>query len=298
MNSANTVAGRFTLNCEGISRFAAPLIAFAGVGAALAWCFWPVLWQLYCDWQRDPNYSVGQLVPIIAVLLVCRARDDYRERWSGPCWWGIALLLAAFALRLFGLIYFFESAERYAVVVALAGLVLWIAGPRIFWRMRWVIAFLLLMVPLPGRVHNLIAAPLQDSATAGAVMLLEIVGVPVTRQGSTILLENQVALAVVEACSGLRMLTAFIVVAATFAALIDRPFWQRAIIVLSSIPIAVLCNVARLTVTSLLMLVTDGGLEQSLFHDLAGLCMMPPAVLLLLVELRVLDRLVRTDGGT
>src|SRR5690606_35393371 len=116
----------------------------------------------------------------------------------------------------------------------------------------WVLAFLLLMVPFPGKLHNLISGPLQGLATAMTVYTLELGGVMVERTGNLIRLNGETTVGVVEACSGLRMLTAFIVVSATCAFLVDRPAWQRGAIVLSSVPIAIVCNAARLLVTTLL----------------------------------------------
>src|SRR5262249_1473153 len=141
--------------------------------------------------------------------------------------------------------------------------------------------------------HNLVSPPLQDVATAGAVATLEFLGVSIAREGNVLVLDDKTTLAVAEACSGLRMLTAFIVVAATFVAFIERPLWQRTALLLSSIPIAILCNIARLTATALLF--TGRGPIDSFVHDFAGICMMPMALVLLVIESRILSSLVIDD---
>lgn len=260
----------------------------ACVLAAFSWAYWATLDNLYREWQVNQDYSVGQLVPLVAAYLIWLTRANYRGVPWRPCWAGILVVVAAQFMRLRALTQLYESGERYALVLTLYGLVLLVAGLALTWKLRWVLAFLLLAIPLPGRVHNFIAGPLQDYSTAGAVFLLEIFGVTVSREGHVILLDDRVPLAVAEACSGLRMLTAFVVVAAAFAFMVKRPTWQRAVLVFSSIPIAIVCNLLRLLVTAALYLVTSSKTAESFFHDFAGITMMPLAVLILFGELWVM----------
>ena len=208
------------------------------------------------------------------------------------------MILLAQAARVFGILYLFESAERYALVMTVAGIVLLVAGRQVFWRLRWILLFLALMVPLPGRVHNLISGPLQTGATTGTVFLLELFGVSVAREGNVIVLNDAQELAVAEACSGLRMLTAFIVVASVFAYIVNRPRWQKTVLVVSSVPIAVACNLARLVLTAILCLVASSAAAEKFLHDFAGIVfMMPLAIVLLLGELWLMARLVVPESG-
>ncbi len=260
--------------------------------AALLWSYWPTIDQLIQDWRTDDNYSVGALVPLAAAYLLWHTRGTLAKCRPTPCWWGVGVVLVAQAARAFGLLFFFKSAERYSLVLTVVGLVLFVAGRQVTREIRWILLFLFLMVPLPGRVHDLIAVPLQSFATAGAYFTLELFGIPVIREGNVLHLDGEVAIAVAEACSGLRMLTSFVIVAATLAYLVNRPRWQKAALVLSSVPVAILCNQIRLLVTSVLFLVASSEIAERFFHDFAGLTMMPLAVLVLLAELWIMSRLV------
>jgi exosortase len=266
--------------------------------STLFWAYWPVLVGLFSDWQSDDNYSVCQLVPLVAIYLIWRDKAALREFGASPCWWGLGLIVLALAARAYGLLFLFESAERYSFVLILAGLVLLVAGWRMFRKVFWILMFLFLMVPLPGRIHNMISGPMQNMATTGSVFLLEVFGVTVSQEGNTILLNSSVPLAVAEACSGLRMLTAFIVVAATMAFMVNRPRWQKTALVVSSIPIAIGCNLARLCVTAMLYLLTDSETAERFFHDFAGLTMMPIAVFILFGELWLMNKLVIPDEAS
>jgi len=265
------------------------------LSVALLWAYWPILVELFKEWWRDDDYSVGPLVPLVAIYLIWRDRAALRELGVSPCWWGLVLIFVAMAAHAYGLLFIYESAERYSFVLALTGVVLLVAGWRVFRSLFWILLFLFLMVPLPGRIHNMISGPLQNMATTGSVFLLEVFGVTVSQEGNVMLLNGNMPLAVAEACSGLRMLTAFIVVAAAMAFLVKRPRWQKITLVATSIPIAIACNLVRLCGTAILYLVADSESAERFFHDFAGLTMMPIAVFILFGELWLMNKLVVPD---
>ncbi len=253
--------------------------------------YWPTIADLFKEWQRNDDYSAGQLVPLIALFLVWRERKTLRRCLLKPCWWAIALLLLAQAARIYGLLFMYESAERYSLVLTIVGMVLMVAGWQLFRSISWILLFLFLMVPLPGRIHNLISGPLQKIATTGSVFLLEAFGVRVSQQGNVVMLNEKIPMAVAEACSGLRMLTAFVIIAAFMAYMVKRSRRQKAVLLLSSVPVAVMCNILRLCVTAVLILLVSTEVAEKFFHDFAGLAMMPIAVLLMFGELWLMDKL-------
>jgi len=177
------------------------------------------------------------------------------------------------------------------MVLTLAGLVLMVAGWQVFRSVSWILLFLFLMFPLPGRIHNLINGPLQKMSTTGSVFLLEAFGVRVSQEGNVVILNEKIPMAVTEACSGLRMLTAFVIITAFIAYMVNRSRRKKAVLLLSSIPVAVMCNILRLCVTAVLFLLVSAEVAEKFFHDFAGLAMMPIAVLLMFGELWLMDKL-------
>lgn len=264
------------------------LLVVVAVLSALLWSYWPTFTGLWADWQEDANYSVGQLVPVAALYVLWHQRARLRGIAICPNWWGALVVLVAQAARAFGLLLVYGSAERYSLVLTIAGLVLWLGGADLFRRLFWILAFLALMIPLPGQIHNAISGPLQTFATAGAVFLLELFGVPAARDGHVIVLRTSTPIAVAEACSGLRMLTAFVVVGSAMAFLVDRPTWHKVVLVASTVPVAIVCNLIRLVITAMLFLWFDSATAEKFFHDFAGWTMMPMAVGMLLAELWIL----------
>ncbi len=263
------------------------------------WAYWPVIRGLLSVWQTNDNYSAGQLVPWIAVFLVWRERGSLKHCRLTPSWCGgIALVLLAHTVRMLALLFVIRSADPYTLVLTVAGLVLMVTGWRVFRCLSWIFLFLFLMPPLPTPVHNLIAGPLQRLATTGSVFLLEAFGTSVGQQGNVITLNGDTPLAVAEACSGLRMLIAFVIAAALIAYLVKRPRWQKAVLLASSIPVAVICNVIRIFATALLMLYVSSEVGQKFFHHIGGFVMIGIAVSLLFGEIRLMDRLFVPESNT
>lgn len=264
------------------------------------WSYWPTIKVLTSTWRTDDDYSAGQLVPLVAGFLVWRERKAIGKCPVVPCWWvGMALLISVQTLHIFGVLYGARpSIEQYSMVLTAISLVLMVGGWQVFRSVVWILLILFLMIPLPGGIHNLISGPLQNVATTGSVFLLEAFGATVSQQGNVVMLNETIPMAVAEACSGLRMLMAFVIVAAFVAYMVRRPRWQKAVLLFSSIPVAVMCNIVRLCITGVLFMLVNADVGKKFFHDFAGLAMMPIAALLLFAELWLMDKLIVLEPGT
>jgi exosortase len=110
------------------------------------------------------------------------------------------------------------------------------------------------------------------------------------REGNYIHIGNQ-TVGIAEACNGLRMITSFFVISGLITLLVKRTWWEKLIILLSSIPVALLCNTIRLTITSIAFTLIEGEKWEMLFHDFGGYAMMPLALGTIIFELWLLARL-------
>ena len=93
------------------------------------------------------------------------------------------------------------------------------------------------------------------------------------------------------------MLITFFAMAAGVAILGSKTWLEKAIVFLSAIPIAVAANVIRITVTGFLYESNRNDTARVVFHDLAGWLMMPLGLGMLLLELRILSRLIVPMDG-
>jgi exosortase len=149
------------------------------------------------------------------------------------------------------------------------------------------------MAPLPFRFEQLLSWPLQRFATIASCWVLQSVGQPAVAEGNVIHINdiNDTVLEVAQACSGLRMFVAFFALSAAFAIVSQCRPWQKAIVLLSAPPIAILSNVARVTVTGLLHNGFGSEAARVFTHDVAGWAMIPFAVALLALEMWYVNRL-------
>lgn len=266
--------------------------------ACLLYSYWPVLVGLWAEWQGNPDYSAGQLVPPIIVYLLWTRRRELSALPIRPCWPGLLVMLFSQVVRSAGIILSFGSLEHLSLFLAVFGTVLFVLGWSLTRKVIWIVLFVALMFPLPRRIHGLVSLPLQSFATTSAVYGLEILGYLVVREGNVLWPSEGTSVAIAEACSGLRMLTAFVIVAAALAFKVRRPGWQKAILVLSSVPVAILANTLRLIATVILYDSVSSDVANRFFHDFAGLTMMPLAVLVMIGELWLLRVIAGPPAGT
>jgi exosortase len=180
--------------------------------------------------------------------------------------------------------------ELVSLIPCLAACCLAVGG----WPLlRWAgpsIGFVLFMMPLPFSVETAISGPLRRVSTLASAFLLQTLGFPAVAE-QNIILVDEVQIGVVEACSGVGMIITLFALTTTAAYFCERPPWQKAVIVASTVPIAVFANVLRITLTGVLYELASSDAADLFYHDLAGWIMMPVALVLLWLEFKLLANL-------
>jgi exosortase len=273
-----------------LGRFAVPALATA----AILWACWPTLVVFVQIWSTNPQYSHGFLVVPFAAFLLWHRRALFAPARRDRAWIGVALLLVGCGLKLVGGLYAFAWPDRVSVLFLVAGVFGTLGGwPALRWA--WpALAFLAFLVPMPGRAETLLGGPLQKFATLVSTNILQTLGFFAQADGTVIILSEH-DLGIVEACSGLRMLLAFVALSVAVAIVLDRPAWQRWAVVAGAVPVALACNVGRVVVTAIVLETAGKKWADLVFHDLAGWLMMPTGLALLWLELAVLSRLIVPD---
>jgi exosortase len=142
------------------------------------------------------------------------------------------------------------------------------------------ISYLVFAVPLPQRYYVAFTMPMRKLASLIASALMNLVnGLETTANGvviDVIYKGNRLEppLNVAEACSGMRLLMAFLALGVAMAYLHYRPVWQRIILLASTIPIAIFCNIVRVTVTGFIYILGNPKYARGIWHDGLGMIML------------------------
>ena len=244
-------------------------------------------------WYTDPQYSHGFLVPVFSAYLLWSSRKKLVPS-AGGRWLGVALLALGVAIRTAGTLLFFGYLDGISFLVSLAGL-------AAVWRgragLRWAgpaVFYLLFMLPLPYAAQTILTGTLQKAGAQASTYLLVTFGVPAVREGNLILLAGDAKLGVVGACSGLGLAYSAVAIAVAMLFVFrGQAWWVQALLLSSTIPVAVAGNVVRITATGLLYQQSQDATAQAVFHDAAGVVMMPVAAACFCLELWYFGRLIR-----
>ncbi len=204
---------------------------------------------------RDPEWEHCWLVPLAVIGLVIYQREKFVGIPIAGSWLGLGALLGVFLFYWFG----YVADNIYVGYAALLGFVgasvLWLLGWSWLKALAFPIAFLVFMFPLPF-MDNFLAFPLRIFMSTVSVTFLNLVGLPCLQSGTAIVSAPdfakglatgaRFAVDVADPCSGIRSLFALMMVSALYGYLaMDRP-WQKWVIFLSSLPLAVAGNFARI----------------------------------------------------
>ena len=269
----------------------ARLVALAG-----SWLYRDVVAGLVNDWAHDDNYSHGFLIVPLAGYFLWERRDRVRQAAAQPSMLGLVASSGSLALLVAGILGAEFFLSRVSIIGVLAGTVLFLYGWPVLRVAAFPIAFLLLMIPIPAIVFNQIAFPLQLFASRFGVMVMQLFGVPVLREGNVIVLANT-SLEVAEACSGIRSLISLLALGIVYGYFSDSRLWVRVLIAASTIPIAIVTNGLRVAGTGVLAHFYGPDAAHGFFHTFSGWLVFLAAFGILFVVMHSVRRFVPEPAG-
>jgi exosortase len=245
-----------------------PWVQLAWFGALLLASYAPILARLVHQWDNDPDMSHGFFVPFVSAFLVWQRRHELMALKPRPNWWGLVVVLYGTAQLYVATLGAELFLARTAFVITLAGAVWMLGGTLMLRKLFFPIFLLFFMVPIPAVIYNRITFPLQLLASRLAGDALSVLGLPVLREGNILELPNQ-RLSVVEACSGIRSLLTLTFLSLVYAHFFEKRAGIRVLLFLSTVPIAIVANASRVTLTGL---ITEWkpDLAEGFFHTAQG----------------------------
>ncbi len=255
--------------------------AIAWFGVLLIAAYLPILIKLVAQWSTDDDVSHGFFVPVVAGYIAwCRRERLLSIEWK-PAWWGIGLLVWAGLQAYLGMLGAELFLQRTAFLLSLLGMLLILGGTGLVRELLFPLLLLPFMIPLPTVIYNQITFPLQLFASAVAEKSLDLLNVPVLRDGNILELASQ-KLDVAEACSGIRSLLSLSFLSLVYAYFFDRKVWMRWVLLIATIPIAIIANSARVTLTGVFSEINPA-LAEGFFHEAEGFVIFAVAVVILVV---------------
>ncbi len=257
------------------------LMSILGVLATLD--AWQDIWAIA---MKDEESSHIFLVPIVTAWLIWVRRGRFRRCRPAGGWIGLALILAGWASYSLGDAYFVQILWHGGAVLVVIGCIFSILGSDLFFAFLAVVLLQAFLIPVPGRVRQAIAIPLENITTIVTQNVCELVGIMADRSGN-VLTVNGHDVAIVEACNGLRMVFALTLVSFAFAFGTPLRWYVRLIVLVASPVCAIVCNVIRLVPTVWFY----GYFPESVanrFHDVSGWLMLPISFLILMGIIRLL----------
>jgi exosortase len=253
--------------------------------------FYPVYPDLFRTWVGTANSdnSYGILVPFISLYFIWRKKDQLKHVVAFNSSSGLVILIVSLLLYLVSYVGGVVFLQRMMIVLSLNGLVIYLFGKETYRLLIFPLLFLFFMVPIPDSVVNLVSFPLQTYATIISSKIIQCCGIPVYREGN-MLYFTQTQLEVAEACSGIHSISALLMLSMIFMHQSKNSLTLKAIIILSSVVIAFIANILRVSGTGILANYFGARVARGFLHDFSGMAVFAFGLLMLFAVNGVLNR--------
>jgi exosortase len=259
------------------------LVVMAAVGFLATLDAW--LDILRIAWKDEESSHIF-LVPIVSAWLIWVRRGRFRRCRPRGEWIGWVLIGAGWTSFSLGDTYLVQILWHGGALLVVLGSIFSVLGTDVFFAFLSIILLQLFVLPVPGRIRQSIAIPLENVTTAITQNACEFLGI-LSDRSANVLTINGHPVRIEEACNGLRMVFALTLVSFAFAFGTPLRGYVRALVLVASPLCAIFCNVIRLVPTVWMYGYWPESLADQ-FHSISGWIMLPIAFLLLLGIIRIL----------
>jgi exosortase A len=245
------------------------LIHLGIIVGAIGLLYVDVINKLVYDWIHLPDFSHGFLIPLVSLYFVYERRNQLSTLSPSGNWAGLGVIILGILLLFLGNLAAEYFTMRFSILVVLGGIILFLLGKEFYKILLFPLIFLIFMIPIPSIFMDRITFPMQLFASKVATNSLHLIGIPVLREGNIIKLSHT-SLEVAEACSGIRSLISLLALSVVFAYFSQKETWKRIVVILSTFPIAIIANAARVSGTGILAYHYGENAAQGFFHGLSS----------------------------
>ncbi|HEY1215731.1 MAG TPA: exosortase/archaeosortase family protein, partial [Bryobacteraceae bacterium] len=250
-------------------------------------CYAPILYRMGYQWATDEDMGHGFFVPLVAGDIAWQRRKTLLAIPRKTNNWGLVLVVLAALQSLAATLGAELFTARLAFVIALFGVILYIGGKAWVKALLFPLLLLLFMIPIPQIIYARLTLGLQMLASQLGETLISLMGIPVIRTGNVLELPSQ-SLDVVEACSGIRSLMSLTFLSLIYAYFTDKRIWMRWVLLIATVPIAIIANGARVAITGYMSEINTD-LAKGAYHEMEGYVVFIVALGALIVLHRIIN---------
>jgi exosortase D (VPLPA-CTERM-specific) len=265
------------------------LIEFPLFGILLMGLYYPALYLMFRKWNTD-QYNYCYLIPFVVLYLVWEKRGTLASIPSAHSWKGLVPYVFGLGLFWLGELGGEHLTQLISFWLVLIGLCWIYLGWEKLKTIGFALFFILTMFPLPYFINTRIMIQLRLISSKLGVAMIQLFGLPVSRNGNVIDL-GFVKLQVVDACSGLYSLVSLVVLCLLLVYFFKDHLWKRATLLSSSVVLAIFSNSLRIAVTAILHKYYGSEVAEGFFHGFSGLLIFLLCVPILFIEMKILERL-------
>ena len=256
--------------------------------ALLVVLFFPVLRLMVWEWGAMEEMGHAFFVPLVAGYIIWKDRERILAQPVKTFWPAVTLVVWGFCQMLLGFMGADFFVARTAFLIALIGIIWTLAGTAVLRSLALPLFLLLFMIRIPLFVYQQITFPLQLLASRVATVILGILGIPVLRDGNVLELPSR-KLEVIEACSGIRSMMSLSFLSIAYSYFFDRRRWMMPVLFVATVPIAILANATRVTMTGLLSEYKPEWAD-GVYHTFEGWVIFMVALIALMIVHRLICR--------
>ena len=169
---------------------------------SLVTLYYDGLARMVFRWGDSEEYGYGYIIPLLTAFFIWQRKAEIGSEQFRGSWTGVLIVIFGLFLYLLGELSTLYIIIQYSFLVTLYGVVIAIAGWRVFRIILAPLLLLVFMIPLPIFIYQGLSAQLQLISSDLGVAFIRLFGISVYLEGNIIDLGTY-KLQVVEACSGL-----------------------------------------------------------------------------------------------
>jgi len=255
----------------------------------------PTLIWMWDRWfTKDSYYGHGILIPLVSLYILWQNKERIKKIKTNPSNLGLVLIIIGLIIHLVSALLRVYFTSGFSLLLVIPGLVLYLYGSSMLDEVKFPIAFLFFMIPLPLEAVANISLKMKLFAAQASTTILNRMNIPALRDGSTIKMMHAY-LIVGDPCSGLRSLISLLALGALFAYFLNTTTLKKIILFVCSAPIALISNIVRILALALVGEIYGQKYTHGFFHDFMGMMVFVIAFIGLTVIAKVLENKVESS---